>query len=360
MELSMDAALAAAKKKVKSSFFKKGIAIGLFSGISYGLYSAFLTLATTKGVWSDWYGANTAGLTALTIAYVLGALSSGINDTASAVWALIAAAGRGKLGDFFRCLNSKPGRLIMVAALMGGPVATTAYVVALKMAGSLAVPISALCPAIGAILGRVLYKQELNKHMIVGILICVCASGLIGLQSVTGNAPAGAGLGMVIALIAALGWGLEGCIAGYGSCMVDSEIGIAIRQTTSGLSNLIIFIPIISVIVGNNAGLAFHLTAKAFTSGPAMIWLAISGLCAYLSFMTWYKGNSMTGTALGMATNGTYSFFGPFFCWIILGVIFGISGWSMAPIVWFSAILMAVGIFVIAVNPIDLFRKQED
>lgn len=360
MELSVDAALTAAKKKVKSSFFKKGVAIGLFSGISYGLYSAFLTLSTTKGVWSDWYGPNKAGLTAITIACVLGALSSGINDTCSAIWSLIAAAIRGKLGDFFRCLNTKPGHMIMLAALMGGPVATTAYVIALKMAGSLATPISALCPAIGAILGRVLYKQELNKHMILGIIICVFASGLIGAQSITGNAPAGAGLGLVIALIAALGWGLEGCIAGYSTSMVDSEIGIAIRQTTSGLTNLIIFVPVIGMLVGNKPGLVFHLTGQAFASGPAMVWLAVSGLCAYLSFMTWYKGNSMTGVALGMATNGTYSFFGPFFCWIILGVIFGIPGWSMAPIVWFSAILMAVGILVIAVNPLDLFRKKED
>ena len=73
---------------------------------------------------------------------------------------------------------------MILAALIGGPIAGTAYVIALQMAGSIVVPISALCPAIAAILGKVLYKQELNKRMAFGILICVCASFLIGSQQI--------------------------------------------------------------------------------------------------------------------------------------------------------------------------------
>lgn len=347
-----------AKNKLLSGFFRKGIIIGLFSGFSYGLYSAFLALAMTKGVWSDWYGANTAGLSAFAIVYVLGSLGCGINDTCSAVCALVAAGVRGKLGDFFRCLNTTPGRMIMLAAIMGGPVANSAYVIGLAAAGSIIVPISALCPAIGAILGRVLYKQELNKRMILGIVICVFSSALIGFSSISGGAQKNVVVGIIAAIIAALGWGIEGCIAGYGSAMVDSEIGIAIRQTTSGLSNLILFVPFIAMI-GGKVGLSFHLIGQALTSGPAMIWFVISGFTAYLSFMSWYKGNSMTGVALGMATNGTYSFFGPFCCWILLGVILGIPGWTIPPIDWACALLMAVGILIISTNPLDLFRKKE-
>lgn len=348
----------AAKKKLLSGFFRKGVGIGLFSGFSYGLFSAFLALAMTKGVWGDWYGDNAAGLSAFAILYVIGSLGCGINDTCSAVWALIMAGIRGKLGDFFRCLNTKPGRMIMLAALMGGPIANSAYVIGLAAAGSIIVPISALCPAIGAILGRVLYKQKLNKRMILGIIICVSASAWIGISSISGGEQKNVVVGIIAAIVAALGWGIEGCIAGYGTAMVDSEIGITIRQVTSGLSNLIIFIPVIALI-GGNASLSFKLTAQAFTSGPAMIWFAISGLCAYLSYMTWYKGASMTGVALGMATNGTYSFFGPFCCWIILGVFFGIKGWTLSPIDWVCAVLMAIGILIIAMNPMDLFKKEE-
>ena len=357
-ERMMDTTLTIAKKKLVSGFFRKGIMIGLFSGVSYGLFSAFLALSMSKGVWGDWYGANTSGLTAFAIVYLLGALGCGVNDTCSAVWALSMAGARGKLGDFFRTLNTKPGRMIMLAALMGGPIANSAYVIGLAAAGSIIVPISALCPAIGAILSRILYKQELNKRMLCGIAICVSASAWIGISSMSGGVQKGAIVGIIAALVAAIGWGIEGCIAGYSTSMVDSEIGIAIRQTTSGLSNLLILIPLIAII-GGNMNQSFSLTVAAFTSSPAMIWFAVSGLAAYLSYMSWYKGSAMTGVALGMATNGTYSFFGPLCCWLVLGVGFGIKGWTLTPIAWVCAVLMSVGILIISMNPLDLFKTKE-
>ena len=33
-----------------------------------------------------------------------------------------------------------------------------------------------------------------------------------------------------------------------------------------------------------------YLTFQAFTSGPAMIWFAFSGLSTFITFMTWYAG----------------------------------------------------------------------
>ena len=77
----------AAKEKLSSNFFKKGISIALFSGLMYGFYTAFMTMGMTKGVWADWYGSNSAGLSLFVITYLLGALGSAVNDTCSAVWA---------------------------------------------------------------------------------------------------------------------------------------------------------------------------------------------------------------------------------------------------------------------------------
>ena len=355
---TVDSSALAEKEKLSSQFFRKGITIAIISGVMYGFYSAFLTLGMSKGVWSDWYGSNTAALSPFIITYVVAAVGSAVNDTLSAVWALFFAGLKGKIGDFFRCLNTTPGRVMILAALVGGPISSTAYVVGLQMAGSIVIPITALCPAIGAILGRILFKQKLNKRMILGISICVFASFMIGSTSIGADAPKGALLGMLIAFIAALGWGFEGCVAGYGTSMIDSEIGITIRQVTSGLSNMIILIPILGLIAGN-VNLSTSLTIQAFTSSPAMIWFALSGLCAYFSYMFWYKGNSMCGAALGMACNGTYSFWGPFALWLVLGVFAGIDGWSLPLIVWIAAILMAFGILVIAMNPMDLFKKKE-
>ncbi len=348
----------AAKKKLSADFRKKGILIALFSGLCYGFYTAFMTLGMSKGIWADWYGANTAGLSAFTITFLLGALGAATTDTCSAVWALLIAVVRGKLGDFFRCLKTKPGLVMVVGALIGGPLASTAYVVGLMKAGSIVVPISALCPAVGAILARVWFKQELNARMMLGIFICFLASLMIAIPSLGGDAPDGMFVGICFGFFAALGWGFEGCVCGYGTSMIDSEVGITIRQVTSGLSNLIILVPIFGMMSGDVNTLG--LVVQSFTDGASLIYFALAGLGAYGAFMFWYKGNSMCGAALGMSCNGTFSFWGPFCCWIILGVIFGLDGWSIPPIAWAAAVVMVIGIFTIALNPLDLLKKKED
>lgn len=39
------------------------------------------------------------------------------------------------------------------------------------------------------------------------------------------------------------------------------------------------------------------------------------------AFSFWHKGSSMYGAALGMACNGMYTFWGPFFIWILMDVL---------------------------------------
>ncbi len=341
---------------LKSNFFKKGVLIGGLSGLLYGVYSAFLTLGMARGIWSDWYGANTAGLSAFVIAYLLSALGTSINDTISGVWSLIQAGLKGKLKDFARTMRTKPGWIMVLAALFGGPIANTAYVIGLQMAGSLAAPVSALCVAIGAILGRVLYKQKLSLRMICGIALCFVATVMIGGNALADVNPQAA-LGCAISFIAALGWGIEGCVAGYGTSMIDFEIGITIRQCTSGIVNTLIVVPMFAIFAGN-IGLAPSLLGQAWTSAPAMIFFVISGFCAMLTYSFWYKGNAMCGAALGMALNGTYSFFTPLCCWILLGLICQEPGWALTPLEWIAAIVMFVGILLIAVNPLSFFKGK--
>ena len=341
---------------LKSNFFRKGVLIGGMSGLLYGVYSAFLTLGMARGVWADWYGANTAGLSTFVITYMLCALGSSINDTISGLCSLANVIAKGKFRDFLRTMRTKPGWIMVVAALFGGPIANTAYVIGLQMAGSMAAPVSALCVAIGAILGRVLYKQELNLRMAGGIALCFVATVMIG-GSALGAMNSEVILGCVVAFVAAWGWGIEGCVAGHGTALIDYEIGITIRQCTSGIVNTLVLVPVMAILAGN-IGLAPQLLGQAWTSGGSMGFFVISGFCAMLTFAMWYKGNSMCGAALGMALNGTYSFFTPLCCWILLGLICREPGWAVTPIGWISAAIMFLGILLIAMNPLDLIGKK--
>ncbi|MFW5488261.1 MAG: hypothetical protein ACNI3A_07580 [Desulfovibrio sp.] len=352
----LNPAAVVAKNRLAAEFRRKGIVVALLSGLLYGFYTAFMTLGMSKGVWEVWYGAK-SGLSAFAVMYLLSALGAATTDTCSAVWALGIAGFRGRLGDFFRCIKTKPGMVMVAAAIIGGPLASTAYVVGLQKAGSLVVPISALCPAVGAILGRFMFKQHLNARMLFGIAICFFASFLIGSTGLGDNAPPNLLLGIFFGFIAAVCWGTEGCVCGYGTSLIDPEVGITIRQVTSGLSNLIILVPVFSMISKIDP---VGLVAQSFTDSSAMPWFILAGLSAYLTFMLWYKGNAMCGAALGMSCNGTFSFWGPFCCWLVLGIGAGYDGWDMPPIAWVAAVIMVIGIFVIAMNPLDLLKKKSE
>lgn len=135
----------------------------------------------------------------------------------------------------------------MLCAAVGGPFATIAYVIGLNSATAsgnpgVIVPIAALNCAIGAILGRILFKQKLSAHKVLGIVVCLASAGMIGGASFASMGP-DALLGCLFAFLAAFGWGFEGCVAGFGTILIDYRIGIAIRQMTAGVLELLIVFP---------------------------------------------------------------------------------------------------------------------
>lgn len=166
----------------------------------------------------------------------------------------------------------------------------------------------------------------------------------------------------VFAFLATFGWGFEGYVAGFGTILIDYRIGIAIRQVTAGVLELLIAFSALA-IKGGGIGSVPELLGATITS-PALLIFAISGLFAMPAYSFWYKGNSMCGTALGMARNGMYAFWGPLFIWIILGVL-NMGGMSAgcAPLTstqWIGAIVIVIGIFCIAVNPLEIVRKKQE
>ena len=360
----------AAKQVQEKSYRKKGIFIALMSGFLYGGYTAFLTQGMASGIWVDYYGGTgvAAGLSAFALVYTLSAVGAAVNDICSAVWSLIYAAIIGRLGDFTRSINTKPGRILIVAAIIGGPLASTAYVIGLQMAGSIIVPIAALNAAIGAIIGRIIYKQKLSGGMILGIVICFTAAVIIGLfgygipkdglAGIFGNMSGEAVIGIIAAFCAALGWGIEGAVGGYACCMVDTEIAICIRQCTSGIVNAVILCSLLAMIGGDGIGSGLVLVGHALADGPSIWMFIVAGIFASWSFKFWYKGASMCGAALGMGCNGTYAFWGPLYCLVVCGFIFGGEGWNIAWPGWVGAITMVIGIFVLAISQQKATEKE--
>ena len=356
------------KRRRHRRFMARGVAFALASGVCYGLYTAFLTLAETRGVWGEWFAGGPWGghapLSAFAATFALAALAAGANDAFSGAWSLLVCARNGQLGDLWKTVGSRPGRAMMLCAAIGGPLATIAYVVALNSAAAagspgVVVPIAALNCAVGAVLGRLLFGQRLEAHTVVGVAVCLAAAAVVGGASFAGMGP-GALPGCAFALLAAVGWGFEGCVAGFGTALVDYRVGIAIRQCTAGLLELGVAFPLLAAMGGELAAVPSMLGAAA--SDPATLIFALSGLLAMPAYSFWYKGNSMCGTALGMACNGTYAFWGPLFIWVVMGAL-GMGGAAgsyppLSPAQWAGALAMVAGIFCIAADPVAAVKGR--
>ena len=81
----------------RRGFFRRGVTFAVMSGVSYGLYTGFLTLAETQGPWGVWFG--NGELSAFTTTFALAALAAGLNDLWSGIWSVVSCAVHGQLRD---------------------------------------------------------------------------------------------------------------------------------------------------------------------------------------------------------------------------------------------------------------------
>ena len=134
-------AVAAAKTARDKAFWKKGLLIAIFSGFLYGGYTSFMTEGMMHGVWNDIYAevptGVAAGVSAFFIVYTVSAIGAACVDLGSAIWSLFYGGCIGRLGDFKRTLSTKPGKILIIAAIIGAVIVGAAAILNISKAGSI-------------------------------------------------------------------------------------------------------------------------------------------------------------------------------------------------------------------------------
>jgi EamA-like transporter family. len=320
------------QSKIQSKFAKVGSTFGLLSGMTFAVNSIILGIALAREPF-------TLGTSAMFVAPLVAAA---MNDSMTALWLLIYNIWKGNFNELVRSLKTKPGRMICVAAILGGPVAMGSYLLGIQFCGSAyTMPISALCPVVGAILARIFMKQKMSSRVGIGMMICIAGTALISFTPPEGNFPHFY-LGLLFAFGSAVGWGAEGALSTFGMSMVNPDVAITIREITSGLASSLIVVPIIS-------GLGMF--GQLLQTPQTMIVIGAAALAGAVSFLTWYKANSMIGVASGMALNITYSLWGLVFAFFITGV-------TLSPFLVVGAIAVTFGAMLVVVNPLEMFAKK--
>ncbi len=262
---------------------------GIIAGITWAVASYVLTLATGMEAFSM--------QSLLFITFI----STFIHDASSAIWATAYNGVRGNLKNVWNALvKTKSGKWVVVAAVIGGPVGMTGYVMALTyMGASVGAVASAVFPAIGAILAYIFLKEKMKWYQ--WVFLIATLAGVYGLSYSPDLNVENFWLGILGAAMCAFGWGIEAVI--LAKCLTDPEVkdeyALQIRQTTSALTYAIVILPFIK---------GWGFTVDLFT--PETKWLiptiVIAGLFATISYLYYYKAISQIGASKAMALNVTY------------------------------------------------------
>lgn len=307
---------------------------GLFSGILWGLDTVVLGIALSM---SPYIG------TAEAIAFAAIA-SSFLHDAGCAIWLMLYMGAKRRLKDTLAALKTRSGKVVMLGALLGGPIGMTGYVIAINNIGAAYTAIiSAFYPALGAFLSFVLLKEKMDGKQIaslVAALVGVMAMGYISAgDSEMGNAT----LGLVGAILAVIGWGSEAVLCAWGmrDDAVDNETALQIRETTSALVYGIVVLPLFG---------AWDFTASAAPSLVTGV-IALSALAGTASYLFYYKGISVIGAAKAMALNISYSAWAVVFGFVLQGTV-------PTPATVFFCVLILAGTVLAASDWSELFGRK--
>lgn len=322
------------KRKLDAQFERKGVLIGLFSGGTWGINNVVLGLALSL---VPALGDNAA-------LYAIPLAAACLNDTLAGLWLLLYNGWAGRLQEIIRSLKTVPGLMVCLAALLGGPVANSGYLLGISMAGpAYALTITALYPIVGAILSRVFLKQHILPRVWAGMLLSVVGAIVISYVPPEGGNSEHFYLGLMFAALAAFGWGAEAVLAVFGMSMIDPKIAINIRELTSGLCIAIFILPLVG---------GWAVISEVILLPETIGTFALAGLAAGVSYLAWYTANSKCGVAKGMALNGTYVMWG-----VILSVIF--LSQPLTQNLAIGSLLVLIGATLVAINPKEFFSKGE-
>ena len=275
-------------------------------------------------------------------------VSTFIHDACSAIWACIYNGIKGNLKNVIGALKTKSGKFVILAAVIGGPVGMTGYVLAVaNMGASIGAVASAIFPAIGAVLACIFLKEKMQWYR--WIFLVVTLLGVYGLSYSPELEVVNFWLGIVGALMCAFGWGIEAVI--LAKCLQDpevtDEIALQIRQTTSAVTYGAIILPFLK---------GWGFTVDLFSGGTGWLLptIGLAALMATVSYLFYYKAISQIGASKSMALNVSYA------AWAIVFTVIIFRDFSVLnPVTIVCAIIVLLCGILAAADYKELFSKEQ-
>jgi drug/metabolite transporter (DMT)-like permease len=216
----------------------------------------------------------------------------------------------GEYGRTFRQMK-KLSKWFFIAAIFGGPCAIFGSYMAIAFIGGVFAAVAALLyPIVGATIAKLWYHEKITTRTALGIFIIVVggvsvyAPGII--EEMTGaSTQTNAWLGYLGGVMAAVGWGIEGAVAGRALDVTDPDVGITIRFTAETIYWCVLILPGVMIFTDAPVMQMISDTMNLW----AIIWLLFAGFTFGFSYVCWYKAFPLIGVGRGQAIASFYGVF---------------------------------------------------
>lgn len=325
-----------------------GYFLGLMAGVTYPFLNSFLILGQSNEPFSSLGGS-------ILIVILIALASAAIMDIFGSAWLLLFNASQFKLSEYKRAMKTKSVKFVMLAGLLGGPLSVGGVCIAIQLAPlPYVMAISALFPVFGTILSSIILKEKMNSRLVIGIVI-VCVGGAL----VSWGPPEGTdypyfAIGILMALISSIGLGLDCTVGTLGMDTLDPFIAVAIKLLTSCAINLVILIPIISLLIpGAGFFYGWGIVGQALTS-PFVLFFVGAGLFDALTWSTSYASLAMIGVGRSTAINASFAVWG-----IPISLLFSVLGlipYAVTTMCIVGSVILFIGVVLVVINPKELLN----
>jgi drug/metabolite transporter (DMT)-like permease len=271
-------------------------------------------------------------------------VSTFLHDMFSSLWMLIYMGIKKQYKNVLRALKTRSGKFIILAALLGGPIGMSGYVAAINYIGpAYTAIISAMFPALGALLSYIFLKEKMKPLQIGGLVISIIGVIIMGYAPGSSEPIKNVILGFACAILCCIGWASEAVICAYGlrDPNITDEQALQIRQLTSALFYGVIILPILK-------GWNFVFEISITKTSAIILLSALFGTASYIYY---YKSISRIGASKTMALNITYSAWAIIFAFVFIHTLPDIKS-------IICGIVIVVGSIIAATDIKELFRHN--
>lgn len=308
---------------VNKNNYKIGVISGISSAVCWGLDTVLMGIVLAM-----------APFLPKEAVFLAPFVTAFFHDAFSAIWTFIYLGIKKQWGNLFKAMKTKSALCVVIAALMGGPVGMTGYLLAVKLIGpSYTAIISSLYPAVGAVLAYFILKEKMNKKAWIGLIFAIIGVSILGYTSGESGVSIA---GFLCAFLCVIGWGSECVICAYGmkGDEVSSEFALQIRQMTSAIVYGLLIIPVVGGI-----GLSFEILRTS-----VLWWIGATALAGTVSYLCYYNAIYRIGATRAMGLNITYVVCSIVFDKLLLGTDIGL-------LTIVSSIMVIGGVYFVAKEP---------